>query len=100
MGLAAGAIEVAEVRASPLSGGICLKTLAVADEIRLRIDALGGLLDPNTRLEDVAAGKRAERGSLLRPNAKHLPVQSGSKGASVTTQVSLHGPDGNARQEK
>jgi hypothetical protein len=48
---------------------------------------------PNTRLVGDVAGKRSERGSIcFGENAKRLPVQSGSKGASRPPQVSLHGP--------
>ena len=38
---------------------------------------------PNTRLVGDVAGKQSERGSIcFGENAKRLPVQSGSKGAS------------------
>jgi hypothetical protein len=57
---------------------------------------------PNTRLVGDLAGKQSERGSIcFGENAKRLPVQSGSKGASVTTPGQLARPRlKEARQEK
>jgi hypothetical protein len=44
--------------------------------------------------------KQLERGSFASPNAKHLPVQSGSKGARDHPRSPCTAQAGDARQEK